>query len=99
MQRRRRLACITPRPYFLSGASAIFAVAGLRSKPIPRFDHPTSSSLFTAKFNFNLIFLQNTRYVVVSGARRKEEDWDPAENGGFAVLGTHLSLLLLLFLI
>ncbi|KAI0297270.1 hypothetical protein B0F90DRAFT_1740640 [Multifurca ochricompacta] len=31
---------------------------------------------------------QNTRYVVVSGARRKEEDWDPAENGGFAVLDT-----------
>ncbi|KAF8485824.1 DUF572-domain-containing protein [Russula ochroleuca] len=31
---------------------------------------------------------QNTRYVVVSGARRKEEDWDPAENGGFAVIDT-----------
>ena len=37
--------------------------------------------------------LQNTRYVVVSGARRKEEDWDPAENGGFAVLGPHISAL------
>lgn len=35
--------------------------------------------------------LQNTRYVVVSGARRKEEDWDPAENGGFAVIGPHIS--------
>ncbi len=35
--------------------------------------------------------MQNTRYVVVSGARRKEEDWDPAENGGFAVLGLHIS--------
>ncbi|KAI9451053.1 DUF572-domain-containing protein [Lactarius psammicola] len=31
---------------------------------------------------------QNTRYVVVSGARRKEEDWDPAENGGFAIHDT-----------
>ncbi|KAI0270161.1 CWC16 protein [Russula aff. rugulosa BPL654] len=31
---------------------------------------------------------QNTRYVVVSGARKKEEDWDPAENGGFAVIDT-----------
>ena len=30
---------------------------------------------------------QNTRYVVVSGARQKDEDWDPAENGGFAVHG------------
>ncbi|EPS97243.1 hypothetical protein FOMPIDRAFT_1061886 [Fomitopsis schrenkii] len=28
---------------------------------------------------------QNTRYVVTSGARQKEEDWDPEENGGFAV--------------
>ncbi|KAH9958571.1 hypothetical protein BC827DRAFT_1269418 [Russula dissimulans] len=36
---------------------------------------------------------QNTRYVVVSGARRKEEDWDPAENGGFAVLGLPISSL------
>jgi coiled-coil domain-containing protein 130 len=31
---------------------------------------------------------QNTRYIVVSGARKKEEDWDPAENGGFAVIDT-----------
>ncbi|KAB5594864.1 Coiled-coil domain-containing protein [Ceratobasidium theobromae] len=28
---------------------------------------------------------QNTRYVVESGARQKVEDWDPEENGGFAV--------------
>ncbi|KAI0730084.1 DUF572-domain-containing protein [Fomitopsis betulina] len=28
---------------------------------------------------------QNTRYIVTSGARQKEEDWDPEENGGFAV--------------
>ena len=33
-------------------------------------------------------FAQNTRYVVVSGARQKDEDWDPAENGGFAIHGT-----------
>ncbi|THH00090.1 hypothetical protein EW026_g2396 [Hermanssonia centrifuga] len=31
---------------------------------------------------------QNTRYVVISGARKKEEDWDPEENGGFAVHDT-----------
>ncbi|TCD63756.1 hypothetical protein EIP91_004971 [Steccherinum ochraceum] len=31
---------------------------------------------------------KNTRYVVVSGARKKEEDWDPEENGGFAVHDT-----------
>ncbi|KAI1797467.1 CWC16 protein [Ganoderma leucocontextum] len=28
---------------------------------------------------------KNTRYVVVSGARQKDEEWDPEENGGFAV--------------
>ncbi|KAG8970561.1 hypothetical protein FRC03_006690 [Tulasnella sp. 419] len=28
---------------------------------------------------------KNTRYVVVSGARQKDEDWDPEENGGFAI--------------
>jgi len=31
---------------------------------------------------------KNTRYVVVSGARQKEEEWDPEENGGFAVHDT-----------
>lgn len=28
---------------------------------------------------------QNTRYVVESGARQKNEDWNPEENGGYAV--------------
>ena len=32
--------------------------------------------------------LQNTRYVVVSGARQKDEEWNPEENGGFAIHGT-----------
>ncbi|KAG8935083.1 hypothetical protein FRC01_009124 [Tulasnella sp. 417] len=27
---------------------------------------------------------KNTRYVVTSGARKQEQDWDPEENGGFA---------------
>ncbi|PSS05495.1 hypothetical protein PHLCEN_2v3777 [Hermanssonia centrifuga] len=31
---------------------------------------------------------QNTRYVVISGARQKEEDWDPEENGGYAIHDT-----------
>ena len=35
----------------------------------------------------DLIRPQNTRYVVVSGARKKEEDWNPEENGGYAVHG------------
>ncbi|EAU85464.2 hypothetical protein CC1G_06365 [Coprinopsis cinerea okayama7 len=32
---------------------------------------------------------KNTRYVVTSGARRKEEDWDPEEHGGFAIHGQY----------
>ncbi|PFH46809.1 hypothetical protein AMATHDRAFT_77497 [Amanita thiersii Skay4041] len=32
---------------------------------------------------------KNTRYVVTSGARRKEEDWDPEANGGFAAYETN----------
>ncbi|UZJ53155.1 hypothetical protein CBS101457_002475 [Exobasidium rhododendri] len=28
---------------------------------------------------------KNTRYVVKSGARQQNSDWDPAENGGFAI--------------
>ncbi|KAK0204571.1 DUF572-domain-containing protein [Desarmillaria ectypa] len=34
---------------------------------------------------------KNTRYVVVSGARQKDEDWDPEENGGFAVHDTEVA--------
>ncbi|KAG8906830.1 hypothetical protein FRB99_006005 [Tulasnella sp. 403] len=33
----------------------------------------------------------NTRYVVVSGARKQEQDWDPEENGGFAIHGAMIS--------
>ncbi|KAF8518189.1 hypothetical protein JB92DRAFT_2119394 [Gautieria morchelliformis] len=32
---------------------------------------------------------QNTRYVVDSGARKQDVDWDPEENGGFAVHDTN----------
>ncbi|KAF8199502.1 DUF572-domain-containing protein [Pholiota molesta] len=31
---------------------------------------------------------KNTRYVVTSGARQKDEDWNPEENGGFAIHDT-----------
>ncbi|EIN05021.1 DUF572-domain-containing protein [Punctularia strigosozonata HHB-11173 SS5] len=31
---------------------------------------------------------KNTRYVVVSGARQKDEEWDPEENGGYAIHDT-----------
>ena len=83
MPKRRRSACTTLRLSFLSGASATFAVVGSRFRPILRSVSPFSPDV-QVKFN---PLTQNTRYVVVSGARRKEEDWDPAENGGFAVHG------------
>ncbi|KII84440.1 hypothetical protein PLICRDRAFT_701980 [Plicaturopsis crispa FD-325 SS-3] len=31
---------------------------------------------------------KNTRYVVTTGARQKDEDWNPEENGGFAIHDT-----------
>ncbi|KAF9448609.1 DUF572-domain-containing protein, partial [Macrolepiota fuliginosa MF-IS2] len=31
---------------------------------------------------------KNTRYVVTSGARQKDEEWNPEENGGFAIHDT-----------
>jgi len=31
---------------------------------------------------------KNTRYLVVSGARQKDEYWDPKENGGYAIHDT-----------
>jgi len=31
---------------------------------------------------------KNTRYVVTSGARQKDEDWDPEANGGFTIYDT-----------
>ncbi|TEB27014.1 DUF572-domain-containing protein [Coprinellus micaceus] len=34
---------------------------------------------------------KNTRYVVTSGARQQEQDWDPEDNGGFAIHGQSLS--------
>ena len=34
--------------------------------------------------------MQNTRYVVEYGARQKMEDWNPEENGGYAVHGMSL---------
>lgn len=33
---------------------------------------------------------KNSRYVVEEGAKQKNEDWNPKENGGFAVHGESL---------
>jgi len=36
---------------------------------------------------FDFFSIKNTRYVVTSGARQKDEEWNPEENGGFAIHG------------
>ena len=82
MQRRRRSATITPPPSTHSGANVICVVVGSRFKRIPR------RVLCRPHNDHRLTLAQNTRYVVVSGARQKDEEWDPEENGGFAVHGT-----------
>jgi coiled-coil domain-containing protein 130 len=33
--------------------------------------------------------LQNAAYEVFEGAKKKDEDWNPVENGGFAVHGIY----------
>ena len=45
-------------------------------------------SIHTYSTRLLTIYSQNTRYVVTSGARQKDEDWNPEDNGGFAVFGT-----------
>ena len=81
-RRRRRLATtIRPRSTRF-GANVTCVAAGSRSRLIPRCVSCSPST------PCGLTLGQNTRYVVVSGARQKDEDWDPEENGGFAVHGT-----------
>lgn len=53
-------------------------------------DPKVSTLLHVSSFLINIVVLltqKNTRYVVKSGARQQEVDWDPEENGGFAVHG------------
>jgi len=51
----------------------------------PKVSH--SGVRWLVSLNRILPYHQNTRYVVTSGARQKDEDWNPEENGGFAVHG------------
>ena len=61
-------------------------MAGLRFRRTPRYFSGGSLSSF-----FSQVLFKNTRYVVVSGARQKDEDWNPEENGGFAVHGKSIN--------
>lgn len=53
------------------------------------FEIQTDPKVGISNVSFHTRFnpLQNTRYVVVSGARQKDEEWNPEENGGFAIHG------------
>lgn len=39
-----------------------------------------------------VLISQNAAYEVFEGAKKKNEDWDPEDNGGFAVHGMSLTL-------
>ena len=39
-----------------------------------------------------VLISQNAAYEVFEGAKKKNEDWDPEDNGGFAVHGVSLTL-------
>lgn len=69
-----------------SGANAICVPGGLKSRPIPRY---VAHRRLSYQAVLHVVRMQNTRYVVTSGARQKDEDWDPEDNGGFAVHGEH----------
>ena len=84
MPRRRKLETTTARRYIPSDVNVICAMAGLRFKRTRRYAH-CYHGLGSA--DGCPLVIQNTRYVVTSGARKKEEDWDPEENGGYAVHG------------
>jgi coiled-coil domain-containing protein 130 len=81
MPKRARSECIFQRQSTLFDVNAISAPAGLKYRRTQR-----CRTLLFAVVNAHC--MQNTRYVVTSGARQKEEDWNPEENGGFAVHGT-----------
>lgn len=84
MQKRRRLELTIRLLFSLFGVNAIYVTAGSKFKLIQRF---VPITWFWERLLIIPRAAQNTRYVVVSGARQKDEDWDPEENGGYAVHG------------
>jgi coiled-coil domain-containing protein 130 len=82
MLRKRKLVHITRHPYFPFDANVTYATAGSRYTQIRRQDESldVGGSVLMCES-------QNTRYVVATGARKKDEEWDPEENGGFAIHG------------
>ena len=77
------MGIIIPHQSTRSGVNVICALGGLKSRPIPRY--AACYSLYRGLLH--IAYIQNTKYIVTSGARQKDEDWDPEDNGGFAVHG------------
>lgn len=94
--RRAPSGCITRLRSSTSAANVTSASIGLKfaqtprfvlspvliPPPTPTFHCPLSPQLSTDNPQF---LFQNTRYVVHSGARQKNEEWDAAENGAFVL--------------
>lgn len=68
-----------------SAVNAISATIGSKYTRIQRY-----ALVEAYNIRIVLMLLQNTRYVVISGARQKDEEWNLEENGGFAIHGYHL---------
>jgi hypothetical protein len=71
-----------------SSVNVIYVTAGSRYVRIQRFVSPASRA-FIVHLYFSRLELttQNAAYEVFEGAKKKDEDWNPEENGGFAVHG------------
>lgn len=88
MPRSKKSATITRLRSGRSGSSATSARGGSRSGPTRRCVRTASISISEDRrcdLLTHLLVLQNTAYVVTEGARQKNEQWDPAENGQMVI--------------
>lgn len=84
MPRSRKSATTIRRRSGRSDSNATCARVGSRSGRIRRFVFAGSGSLIEGGTDHGPC-AQNTRYVVTEGARQKNEEWDPAENGQMVI--------------
>jgi len=78
------LGIITLRQSTRSGVNAIYVPGGLRYRLIQRY---VGYRHYSYRALLHVDLAQNTRYTVTSGARQKDEEWNPEDNGGFAIHG------------
>ena len=80
MPKNAKLETTTRLPSLHFDANVISVRGGLRSAPIQRCVQTKATAWMSS-------YAQNSAYVVEEGATRKDEDWNPEENGGYAVHG------------